>query len=161
MRRGYALVAEDVIFLRSRSGQHSGRVDAGDVELHGLPWRLHLLPDAATLFPELAHQPTVARTDGRRKIALAVNDMFPSQALRSAPLGPHVFVTRGHRNAPRLTLLTRTEALERLTATAIHYERAEVAEHGLWDAFLTQPSYLLETGDEPARNAATLDTISS
>jgi hypothetical protein len=159
LRRGYSLIAEDVIFLRSRSGQVTGRIDACDIELHGLPWHLHLLSDAEALFPELANQPTVMRTDGRRKIALAVNDAFPGQALRSAPLGPHVFVKRGRRDAPRLTRLTRTDALERLAATAIHYEHAEDAEHGLWDAFLSQPAYLLETGDDPASNAAMLDSI--
>lgn len=159
LRRGYSLVAEDVIFLRSRSGRTHGPIPPDDIELHGLPWTLHLLPDSATLFPELAHLPAVERPDGRHKLCITIQDHFPGQALPNALLGPLVFITRGQHPTPRLTTLSRPDALARLGATAIHYERDEDTEHHIWDAFLSHPAYLLETSTDPHANAATLDNI--
>lgn len=159
LRRGYALVAEDVVFLRARSGRTRGKVSPDDIEMHGLPWLLHLLPDAASLFPELANLSTIERLDGRRKLRITIEDRFPGQALARAPLGPLVFVSRGRHAGPRLTALTRSDSLARLESTAIHYERDENHEHAIWDAFLTRPAYLLETSDDPHANAAVLDEI--
>jgi hypothetical protein len=157
--RGYALVSEDVVFLRSRGGLTAGRVAAADVELHGLPWTLHLLPDAPGLFPELAGARQFERPDGRMKIGIRVNDRFPGQAQPSAPLGPLVFVERGRNDTPSLTPIDRVEARRRLKETAIHYEEAADAEHGIWDALLSLPAYLLVTGDDSHANAAMLDDV--
>lgn len=159
LRRGYSLVAEDVIFLRSRSGRTEGIIPPDDIEIHGLPWTMHLLPDAASLFPELAVLPTFERPDGRLKLGIRIEDSFPGQALPHAPLGPLVFVTRANRATPRLTTLSRPDALARLESTAIHYERDEDAEHAIWDAFLSHPTYLLETSPDPHANAAILDEV--
>lgn len=159
LRRGYSLIAEDVIFLRSRSGQTEGRIAPDDIELHGLPWTLHLLPEAASLFPELTRLRAIERPDGRHKLRIPIEDHFPGQTLPHAPLGPLVFVTRVQRTTPRLTTLTRADALARLDATAIHYERDANTQHAIWDAFLSHPTYLLETSHDPHHNAATLDDI--
>ncbi len=159
LRRGYSLVAEDVIFLRSRSGRTHGPIPPDDIEIHGLPWTMHLLPDAADLFPELALLPAFERPDGRLKLGIRIEDQFPGQALPHAPLGSLVFVTRGNRATPSLTILSRPEALARLESTAIHYERDENAEHAIWDAFLSHPAFLLETSPDPHANAAILDEV--
>jgi hypothetical protein len=159
LHHGYALIAEDVIFLRARSGRTEGRISPDDIEIHGLPWTMHLLPDAATLFPELTSLTAFERPDGRHKLGIRIEDHFPGQTLANAPLGPLVFVTRGNLPAPRLTNLTRSEAVARLESTAIHYERDEDAEHGIWDAFLSNPAYLLETSDDPHANVAALDSV--
>ena len=161
LRRGYSLIAEDVIFLRSRSGRTHGPIAPDDIELHGLPWTMHLLPDAATIFPELALHPAFERPDGRLKLGITIEQHFPGQALPHAPLGPLVFVTRGQRARPRLTTLARPEALSRLESTVIHYERDEDAEHAIWEAFLSYPVYLLETSNDPHLNAAILDEVVS
>lgn len=157
IRRGYSLIAEDVIFVRSRSGQTQGRISPDDIELHGLPWTIHLLPDAGSLFPELAHVPVIERPDGRVKLRIALDDHAPGQTLAHASLGPLVFVSRSQHTAPRLTRLTRAGALTRLDATSIHYERDANTSHAIWDAFLSHPAYLLETSDNPHANAAMLD----
>ena len=68
-----------------------------------------------------------------------------------------MFVVRGHRATPRLLTLQRDDALRRLEATAIHYERDENDQHAIWDAFLSHPAYVLETSDDPHANAAALD----
>jgi len=159
LHRGYSLVAEDVVFLRSRLGQTDGRAAPNDIDLHGLPWTMHLLPDAAELFPELALHDAFERPDGRLKLGIRIEDLFPGQTLASVPLGPLVFVNRSNLPAPQLTRLTRADALSRLDSTAIHYERDEDADHGIWDAFLSHPTYLLETSDNPHANAAMLDEV--
>jgi len=159
LRRGYSLVAEDVIFLCSRSGRTDGIIPPDDIEIHGLPWTMHLLPDAADLFPELALHPAFERPDGRLKLGIRIADSFPGQALPHAPFGPLVFVTRSNLTAPRLSTLSRPEALARLESTAIHYERDEHDEHAIWDAFLSHPAYLLETSSDPHANAAILDDV--
>jgi hypothetical protein len=159
LRRGYSLVAEDVIFLRSRSGQTDGIIPPDDIEIHGLPWTMHLLPDAANLFPELAIHHAFERPDGRLKLGIRIEDIFPGQTLSRAPLGPLVFVTRGNQTTPTLTTISRSDAIARLESTAIHYERDENAEHAIWDAFLTHPTYLLETSPDPHANAAILDEV--
>jgi hypothetical protein len=159
LHHGYALVAEDVIFLRARSGRTEGRIPPDDIEIHGLPWTMHLLPDAATLFPDLASLTAFERPDGRLKLGIRIEDRFPGQVLPKVPLGPLVFVTREDLPTPRLTTLTHSEALARLASTAIHYERDEDAEHGIWNAFLTNPVYLLETSDDPHANVAALDGV--
>jgi hypothetical protein len=120
---------------------------------------MHLLPDAAKLFPELALHPALERPDGRLKLGIRIEDHFPGQALPHAPLGPLVFVTRANRATSRLTTLSRPDALARLESTAIHYERDENTEHAFWDAFLTHPTYHLETSPDPHANAAILDNI--
>jgi hypothetical protein len=159
LHRGYSLVAEDVIFLRARSGRTEGQIPPDDIEIHGLPWTMHLLTDAATLFPELALLPAFERPDGRLKLGVRIEDHFPGQTLPDAPLGPLVFVARGNHATPRLTTISRADAIARLEATAIHYERDEDAEHGIWDAFLSNRAYLLETSDDPHANAAALDDV--
>lgn len=47
VRDGFRLLAEDVVYVSRRHG----------VRLWGVPWHMHLLPDAARFFPELADVP--------------------------------------------------------------------------------------------------------
>lgn len=161
LRLGWSLIAEDVVYLRTRRPHAGGPVNPADVEVHDLPWTLHLLPDAVRLFPELRTQPQFERPDGRVKLGVQVAQQFPGQTQHHTPLCPVVFVTRGDRGqqAPSLRLLERDEARARLAATAIHYEQAAERDFAVWDAFLTQPCYVLTTSDDPLRSAAALERV--
>jgi hypothetical protein len=159
LKRGYALVAEDVVFLRTREPLCDRRLTPAEVEVHGVPWSLHLLPDAAVLFPELLNTPVQGRVNGERKLTVAVEERFPGQTQAVAALGPHVFVTRAGGGEPRLTRLGRDDAITRFQETAIMHEARIARDHGLWDAFLHFPAYLLESGDDPYANAALLDGV--
>ena len=158
---GWSLVAEDVVYLRTRRAHAAGPVDPADVDVFGLPWTLHLLPDAVRLFPELRSQPQFERPDGRIKLGVQVAQLFPGQTQHQTPLCPIVFVDRGGRGVqtPSLCRLGRDEARARLSATAIHYEQAAERDFGVWDAFLTQPCYVLTTCGDPLRNAAELERV--
>jgi hypothetical protein len=157
LRSGWSLVAEDVVFIRTRPGADLTRLRHNDIEAHGLPYILHLLPDARALFPELAGEPVVERPDGDFKICVHVEQRFPGQARPSAPIGPLYFVTRGTAGSPSLRNVTRTEALTLLRESVIMDEAVIAERTGLWDAFLEQPAYVLETGDDPDESASLLE----
>ena len=78
LRRGYSLVAEDVIFLRSRSDQFEGVIRPDDIEVHGMPWTLHLLPEAGQLFPSW-------RISQRSRVPM-VAGKSPSRSRTSSPV---------------------------------------------------------------------------
>jgi len=60
LRDGFQLLAEDVVYVSRQSG----------MRLWGVPWRIHLLPDAVRLFAELANIPAVLQPNGKRKLAV-------------------------------------------------------------------------------------------
>jgi hypothetical protein len=60
LREGFQLLAEDVVYVSRRGG----------MRLWGVPWHIHLLPDAARLFAELADVPAVLQPNGKRKLAV-------------------------------------------------------------------------------------------
>jgi hypothetical protein len=159
LRRGWSLLAEDVVFVRLTREVGDAWVTPADLQIVGLPWTLHLLPDATGLFPELVGAPAFERSNGETKISIAVGERFPGQAAEAAPVGPLVFVRRGHGRQPSLAPLQRERALELLRATAIRDE-AEVNDRcGLWDALLTVPPSLLETGADPSDNVSMLEQL--
>jgi hypothetical protein len=159
LRRGWSLLAEDVVFVRAPGDSADHRLAPEELRIAGLPWTLHLLPDAVDLFPELRGQPAFERTNGEIKISIEVGNRFPGQAAEVAPLGPLVFVTRGDRALPSLARLPRERALELLRTTAIRDEAEVHEQRGLWDAFLRTPPYLLETGDDPDDNVSALEQL--
>ncbi|HEX9371248.1 MAG TPA: hypothetical protein VF897_09585, partial [Roseiflexaceae bacterium] len=62
LRAGFQLLAEDVVYVGMRAG----------LRLWGNPWRIHLLPDARRLFPELAGRAPEIQANGKRKLAVDV-----------------------------------------------------------------------------------------
>ena len=158
LRGGYALLSEDALHIRV-SRPMPDRLRAPDVTLVGMPWTLNLLPDARLLFPELRSAPIHERLSGERKLCVDVAERFAGQTQEEAALGPLVFVARGAGAVPRLSRVSRADALARLARTAIADEAVVDREHGLWDAFLELPVYLLETGEHPGASVALLDEI--
>jgi len=64
-RAGLSLLAEDVVYVDLRDR----------LQLWGNPWRIHLLPDAPRLFPELTDRPVQIQANGKRKLAVDVADL--------------------------------------------------------------------------------------
>jgi hypothetical protein len=60
LRDGFQLLAEDVVYVSRQSG----------MRLWGIPWHIHLLPDAVRLFTELADIPAVLQPNGKCKLVV-------------------------------------------------------------------------------------------
>ena len=60
VRAGFGLLAEDVVYVSLRN----------EMRLWGNPWRIHLLPDAPRLFPELSGLPARIQANGKRKLTV-------------------------------------------------------------------------------------------
>jgi hypothetical protein len=60
LRDGFQLLAEDVVYVSWRCG----------MRLWGMPWRIHLLPDAVRYFAELADIPAAIQANGKLKLAV-------------------------------------------------------------------------------------------
>jgi hypothetical protein len=74
LRDGFGLLAEDVVYVSRRQG----------MRLWGLPWQVHLLPDAVRFFPELADVPAEIQANGKRKLAVETTCFGAERALRYA-----------------------------------------------------------------------------
>jgi hypothetical protein len=59
-RAGLSLLAEDIVYVSMRDR----------LRLWGNPWRIHLLPDAPQLFPELIDRPVEIQANGKHKLAV-------------------------------------------------------------------------------------------
>jgi len=64
-RAGLGVLAEDVVYVGLRD----------QLRLWGNPWRIHLLPDAPQLFPELADRPVQIQANGKRKLAVDLAEL--------------------------------------------------------------------------------------
>ncbi|RIK40238.1 MAG: hypothetical protein DCC58_14175 [Chloroflexi bacterium] len=157
LRRGYSLISEDALYVYSRSAPMSRVITPEDAGYFGVPWQMHLLPDAVRFFPELAGSPCVPRSNGEVKIVVDIAQQFPNQACPEANVGPLVFLTKSGRSASCIRRLTPDEGLERLRATSFSYEPSGTEAGSLWAMFLQQPLFALESGNNPNEAAGVLD----
>jgi hypothetical protein len=107
LRTGLQVLAEDVLYLQSRP----------QLRVWGTPGFLHLPPDSARYFPELAGRQPTLRANGKMKIAIDV------RALGAVPALPvvdqvGVCLLRSHGSRPALDRLT-AEEVERVLVTDI------------------------------------------
>jgi hypothetical protein len=89
-RRGWGLLAEDVVFARPASGPG---VDA-PLELWGMPWTQRLLPDATTFFPGLGSATPRLQANGEHKLEIDLDVHAPGAATPRATAGPIVLLAR-------------------------------------------------------------------
>jgi len=89
-RRGWGVLAEDVVFARPVDGPGGD----GPLELWGMPWTQRLLPDAPRFFPELAESATRLHVNGEHKLELDLDEHSPGAATPRAAAGPVVLLTR-------------------------------------------------------------------
>lgn len=130
LRRGFGILAEDVVFVRP---DRRGGVPA----VWGAPWRLHLLPDAPALFPELAGVDSARQLNGEVKLEVDVAGRYPAAMATSATAGPQVLLERGpSQGAPirRLEPLEARDAFQVLWPWGIPWdERYEATATALRD----------------------------
>lgn len=102
-RRGFVVLAEDVVFVRPSRGP-------GRPQLWGSPWRLHLLPDAPSLFPELAGLETHRQMNGEWKLEVDLASRSSAGVTPSASAGPQVILERGPGSGDAIRRLSPAEA---------------------------------------------------
>ena len=105
-RRGWGLLAEDVVFARPVGGPGAG----GTIELWGIPWTQRLLPDAPRFFPELLDTPAVLQVNGEHKLEVDLDDHSPGAATPRAAAGPVVLLARGTGGPTRAEWLSPDDA---------------------------------------------------
>jgi hypothetical protein len=72
LRDGFQLLAEDVVYVSRRRG----------LRLWGVPWQIHLLPDAVRHFAELADLPGTHQANGKFKLAVETAAFGADRACR-------------------------------------------------------------------------------
>ncbi|MCI0583227.1 MAG: hypothetical protein L0227_10120 [Chloroflexi bacterium] len=92
-RRGWGLLAEDVVFARPIQGEGRDGAD-GRLELWGMPWTQRLLPDAPRFFPELAAAPARLQASGEHKLEVDLDAHAPGAATPRALAGPIALLVR-------------------------------------------------------------------
>jgi len=89
-RRGWGLLAEDVVFARPIDGHGA----EATLELWGMPWTQRLLPDAPRFFPELASSAARLQANGEHKLEIDLDAYAPGTATPRAAAGPIVLLVR-------------------------------------------------------------------
>jgi hypothetical protein len=74
LREDFQLLTEDVVYVSLRHG----------LRLWGVPWHIHLLPDAVRLFGELADIPSTLQANGKRKLTVETAAFGADRARRHA-----------------------------------------------------------------------------
>jgi hypothetical protein len=93
LRAGFGLLAEDVVFAE---------IEAEAVQVRGVPWALHLLPEAARFFPELAGVEAVRQLNGESKLCLRTRDVRPEAAITRMPVAGILSLGRSGGRTSRL-----------------------------------------------------------
>ncbi len=103
-QRGYQVLAEDVVQIKT---------GAQGLRLWGMPWRLHLLPESAARFPELAGVQPRMQVNGEWKVVVELEKVFPGSTITNAPPGLVLLLERGSdQGSTRIEPLSLEEALE-------------------------------------------------
>ena len=105
LREDFQLLTEDVVYVSLRGG----------LRLWGVPWQIHLLPDAVRHFAELADIPSVLQANGKRKLAVETSAFGADRARRHAERAAVCIVERGAGPASALEPIEPCAAVEALS----------------------------------------------
>jgi hypothetical protein len=151
LKRGYQILAEDVVHLK---------VGGDKPQLWGSPWNLHLLPDTQEIFPELSGQKPRLQMNGEWKIELNVENLYPNSTVVCADLGVVVILRRGQPGTSQLIPLDAMEASDEFEILwpwdSGWTETHEQAIMGL----ISKGVYILEMSGPPDEAVDLLDRLS-
>ena len=147
-RDRFQALAEDVVWIDLRRGLW-----------RGAPWTFHLLPDAHTLFPELASYEPLLQTNGEMKLVVDLETIRPDSTVTLAEPGPVVLVERlagGYSRLERLNLAVAKELWRQgVTGTETAFPNYEAHV----DNLLSDNAYRLYFGDDIEAGVSLLETL--
>jgi len=136
-RSRFQALAEDVVWLDPRRNCW-----------WGTPWTFHLLPDAKSLFPELADYAPVLQTNSELKLEVNLPEIRANSTTVSARPGPVVLLTRRPGSRSRLDPIDR-EVARRLWPQGRTGLEMKLPHHPQQiETLLKQPTYRLYFGDD-------------
>jgi hypothetical protein len=146
LREDFQLLTEDVVYVSLRHG----------LRLWGVPWQIHLLPDAVRHFGELGDIPSVLQANGKRKLTLETAAFGMDRARRHAERAAVCVVERAGGAASALEPIEPGAALEVLSGDLesgfdLHGETIASAE-----ALVAGGAYRLRVGSDLAGAVALL-----
>lgn len=150
-RRGYRVVAEDGLLVKS---------PPEGMRLWGLPWSLHLLPDAKRFFPELRDEQPRLQLNDEWKLELDLEKLRPGSTATDAAPGWVLFLernsaARGTQLEP-LTLAEAQQALEVVWPWALEWTGER--EDGVRQ-LLEHRAYRVIIGGAPDQTVDALDEL--
>jgi hypothetical protein len=146
-RGRFQALAEDVVWVAPQNGRW-----------WGLPGSFHLLPDARSLFPELANYRPVVQTSGEMKLVLNLEQLRPASTVGVARPGKVVFVIRTPNQPSRLEAISARTA-HTLWPLGQTGQESKLPHHpAIVKILLAQETYRLFYGDDLEQ---TLDLLES
>ncbi|MHB0875047.1 MAG: HPr kinase/phosphorylase [Anaerolineae bacterium] len=149
LRQGMRLLADDVVYVSRRGG----------LRLWGQPSAVHLLPDAANIFPELADTTPRVQANGKVKITVDVARLGPDSVSLHAERAVVCLLRRGD---SRHSGLHRVGAEEAVAAFCRDLESGFdllPADEALVRALAGTGTYVLEVGSDLAEAASLTEQI--
>ncbi len=148
LRSGFQLLSEEVTWI----------APGGDV-WWGIPWWLHLLPDARHLFPELAGFEPVLQANGEMKLEVDVEQIRPGSTIFTAQPGPLVFLERTPDGTSQLEQIDEAAARKLWPAAQTGLE-SQLAHHSAHiNRLLQRPVFRLTAGDDIQANLNLLESL--
>lgn len=138
-RRGFKIVADDVVYLRS------GR----NMIAWGRPWRLRLLPDCGRLFPELHEKAENTRIAGNEVVEIDVQELLPGTAQASC-VPKALFILERSSDRTTFEQLGADEALRFLAREMVHDSPEVIERHRrAWTTLANRGSFALHWEGAP------------
>jgi hypothetical protein len=150
VRRGYRLLTEDMVHVKVRPE---------GIELWGVPWTVHPLPDAIKLFPELAHHARELRFNREVKLEVNLEKVFPGSTIERAEPGIAVILGRGTGGPTRLDSLPPQEAARQAQVIVNWNRQWEPAFDLALQKLFAQGSYRLHMNGAPDQALDMLDEL--
>ena len=151
VRAGFQLLADDVVHVGVRDG----------LSLWGNPWRIHLLPDAPKLFPELADLQPTLRGNGKLKLAIDIRRLGRDSLCLRAEDAALCFVSHVEEQPSTLEPLDRDTAIAKLCAAPESgFDIVPILENVAAE-LVTRQAYVLRLGRQPAEAVALLESLTA
>jgi hypothetical protein len=137
-RASFTLLAEDVVYVSLRDRPR----------LWGIPWRIHLLPDAPQLFPELSELRPQIQANGKRKLTVELAELGAAQPHIEADRSIICLIDRHSRRTSALAPIDPQAAIAALSLNLeagfdLHSRAGVVAE-----MIARQGAYQLQVGND-------------